>query len=166
MEKTQRVVLVLKVDVEGRKLQVLVKEQDEPKTVAQAFCNKYGLGEEVAKSLAKTIDSGLDELVTEELYYNQPGNRGNIGAKMYLKGVQFQQRNQQAIDNERHRKAADELEELTFKPTICRNSVKLIKQKDSVSREITTPQDNRKFERLHEEAVELKHKREHAVNEL
>ena len=69
MEETGNEVLIMTIDIgDGRKDDLLVREDDDPKVLADNFCNKHSLGSEVKKALPKfeeAIDVSLQKYSTQ-----------------------------------------------------------------------------------------------------
>ena len=68
MEETGNEVLIMTIDIgDGRKDDLLVREDDDPKVLADNFCNKHSLGSEVKKALIEQIEHNLEQRVEEDM---------------------------------------------------------------------------------------------------
>lgn len=60
MEETGNEILIMTIDIgDGRKDEILVKEDDDPHTLAENFCAKHRLGSEVKEALIEQIEQNL-----------------------------------------------------------------------------------------------------------
>lgn len=178
MEARGRQIILLKIEIDGVQQELAVHVNDDPGVLAKSFCKQYSLHKNIYQSIVTTIDENIEELIREEVYYDYPANRNNIGARMHYKGLQYQRKHSREINFKRELNNKQISKELTFQPKICPNSIKILHQQSlSTSRnatyspaknEVTQSQRKRllKHNELYNEAEQHLKRRRKNCNEL
>ncbi|OMJ80638.1 hypothetical protein SteCoe_19072 [Stentor coeruleus] len=105
---------------------ISVRERDEPYLLAQKFCQKHKLTENNAlDAITYIIDKNLDILIEEELTESQNKKQK---VDFYKKSIHQQAQIKAKVDKMREKLELEKSLELTFKPTICRQSADLLKK--------------------------------------
>ncbi|CAG9311338.1 unnamed protein product [Blepharisma stoltei] len=109
-------ILVIRIDLgNGDQDEITVYEEDEPSELASQFCLKHSLDESVQSALSNMIEHNIDLLIEEEMSKKEDSN---IGAEMYIKGLQMKEKVKQEVEKARIKNEEDEMKEATFKPKI------------------------------------------------
>ena len=131
-----REVLIIKIKLDKSQSDIIsVHGRDEPSLLAARFCKKHKLPPKAVKAITYMIDRNLDILIDEELASHSPKK---APTDLYSKGM-----SQKARLSEKIKKIKDSIDEekqkfLTFKPTLCQQSVELLKNSAKTSRPATT----------------------------
>ena len=127
--KKSELVAIIKVNVADKQHNLEVFEDSKARVAAKKFCVAHRLAVPVQESLVNLIEETLDDYRQEKQFYSDPRNRGNIGAALYFKGLKMQNKSRQRLEKQREEQASKSQSELTFKPALNQNSLKLLRRK-------------------------------------